>query len=385
MKEKKLPYDLNTIVLYLQNKNLYESLGLPLIEKYTKAQYIINVDNVIEMLTERKNKRSIVNFLNSVKDDIKSGKFSVEDYVGITEQFIKSFQPKEIEEIVHIKTLANSNLDDIFKRSHYHKTGIWEIDNNIHGFFNGQLVVIASRPGAGKSTLALQIARNFDGDVLFVSLEMNRAELFARTLSSIANVESWKIEIKKMDNEEFKKVFNAAKILSNFGNILLIDSLSDMRKIINYMRELCEKKKIKAVVIDYLQLMTGSKGTTKNDQIQFVTRNLKLFAQEYNIPIILLSQLSREVERLDREPILSDLRESGAIEQDADVVIFLHKDLDADCIKLIVAKNRKGRVAKEKILFEKQYVRFGTVPENKKQMDIDRQENIQINMEYIHD
>jgi replicative DNA helicase len=142
------------------------------------------------------------------------------------------------------------------------------------------------------------------------------------------------------------------------------DGLSDKNKILSTMRRHVKRKGVKAIFLDYLQLVKGMDGSTRNEQVSDLTRSLKMFASEYSVPVVALSQLNRANEKIDREPILSDLRDSGSIEQDADAVVFLH---EKDGIYyLIQAKNRKVGSKKIEINFEKKYTRFGgsryTVP-----------------------
>lgn len=275
---------------------------------------------------------------------------------------------------ITIKEISAMSLDDIFSKSSYIKTNIEKLDEIIRGLFNTQLIIIAARPGKGKSSLALQIAENIKDNVLYFSLEMNRREMYARILSRYSEVESWKIMAKKLNDDEMKRVMGAHSKISPGIKIKLFDKISDINLIINEIKRSARKGKLKASFIDYLQLMKGSKGENQNLRIGNITGQLKNLAMELETPIVLLSQLSRGNEKESREPQLSDLRESGNIEQDADVVIFIHDG------EFIIAKNRNGKTGKFSIDFEKQFFRF----ESKYNKIENEDYSYQSRMEYIH-
>ena len=232
----------------------------------------------------------------------------------------------------------------------------------IRGFFNGQLIVIAARPGKGKSTLAWQFAQKINDGALFFSLEMGRDELYAKSISAVTDIEVDKIESKKMDSVEFAKLMKAHEGFTESMRLVLYDKPKSKSNIINTIRKEHKQRNIRVVFIDYLQLIAGGKGNNPNERIQNITMALKNLARELRIPIVLLSQLNREVEKSKRFPVLSDLRDSGAIEQDADLVLFLHEDDDT---YLIISKGRKVNTGKvtdgngtSLIYFNKKYSRF---------------------------
>jgi len=258
---------------------------------------------------------------------------------------------------ITLRDLAAINIEDVFQRHCAIPTGIDSIDNFIPGIYPGQLVIIAARPGLGKTSLALQIASNMPKTSLFFSLEMNNLELYARRLSGLSSVESWKIETSQINQDEALKIFNAQENIRNASNNLIImDRHSDINMIINMARKFIRRGNISAIFIDYLTLISGGRGENQNLRVADITRRLKTLAVEYNIPVILLSQLNRSVEHQNRYPLLSDLRDSGAIEQDADIVIFIHED-DGDTL-FVIAKNRKGRTGEINVQFEKEFTRF---------------------------
>jgi len=284
---------------------------------------------------------------------------------------------------IRLRDMARDELDSHYKRSRYILTGMPSIDEKIVGLFNGQLVVLASRPKIGKSTMALTWAQKHD--TLFFSLEMNRFEVYAKILSAEAGVESWKIEINKYDEpDERTRVEKAHESMRKKLKITLYDKRINHPFLINTIYSECQKRKPELVVIDYLQLIYGVKAESRNQAISEITRSLKQSAQDNEIPIVLLSQLSRDVEKTRREPVMSDLRDSGAIEADADVILFLHEKIDPETKEPvdfypIVAGNRKGKVGRiSGLYFEKEYSRFIDKTEA-------RYDPIKQRTEYFHD
>ena len=252
------------------------------------------------------------------------------------------------------------------------RVGISSLDNFIGGLNNSDLFILAARPGVGKTSLALNMAYNIAmssqynprKSVAFFSLEMSKEQLARRIISSACRIESEKLRLGKLDKEDWDallKVWHDDLRHVNFfidetGNLTALNMKSKLRKVPN----------LGLVVIDYLQLMTSSTHSDNRvQQLSEITRSLKLMAKELNVPVILLSQLSRGIEkRDDPTPQLSDLRDSGSIEQDADVVIFLSRDYyekDAaqkNVCTVHVAKNRHGSVGKVTLNWDGKYTVF---------------------------
>jgi len=318
---------------------------------YATAPAIIDLDTSIKFLYKKRNKQNLTELSIDVMDLIKQNK-NQDEIIDHISKKIETLNHVKSDDFISVQEMANKNLDDIFSKEIFVKSGIPELDDIIFALFNTQLIILAARPGQGKSSLALDIIENVPGKSLLFSLEMPRKQLYARLLSKYAEVEAWKIKIKKMNDEEFKKVAIAHNDLKSKLNIIFIDKAHDFNKMTRMIKKFCEKEKIKCIVIDYLQLIAGVKGENRNLVVSHMTRTLKNLAVEHELPIILLSQFSRDVEKQNREPILSDLRDSGSIEQDADVVLFLHDG------KIIVAKNRDGKIGSNTIFFNKQFTTF---------------------------
>ena len=250
-------------------------------------------------------------------------------------------------------------------------TGLRDLDTKINGLNKSDLLLIAARPAMGKTSFALNIglnvAKKYASTVAIFSLEMSREQLAMRLLSGESFVDSQKLMTGKLENEEWTKLTMAATSLSQ-TDIRVDDNPAITVAEMN--AKLRRVENLGLVIIDYLQLMTGSGyGKASENRVQVVgeiSRSLKIMAKELNVPVICLSQLSRAVEsRQDKRPIMSDLRESGAIEQDADAILFLYRDdyynensEEKNVAECIVAKNRHGETGTVKLQWLPQYTTF---------------------------
>lgn len=255
------------------------------------------------------------------------------------------------------------------------KTGFRDLDNKTAGLQKGDLVIIGARPAMGKTTFAQNIAYNIASinkkGVLFFSMEMGANEIVDRMLSDVSGVNNWNMRTGNISQEEFNRIGDAMGDLD--GLPLYIDDTSSMTivELRNKARRAMHDHDIGVVIIDYLQLIQGS-DRYKGNRVQEVTeisRGLKILARELNIPVVALAQLSRQVTgRDDPRPVLSDIRESGSIEQDADLVMFLHRPdyyrqnddnyEETHITELIIAKHRHGAVGKIELYFHPELLRF---------------------------
>ncbi|MDO5696087.1 MAG: replicative DNA helicase [Eubacteriales bacterium] len=248
-------------------------------------------------------------------------------------------------------------------------SGFKDLDERTSGFQKSDLILVAARPAMGKTAFCLNIALNaaMSGYTTAVfSLEMSAEQLGTRLLSMDSGVDSRKIRIGKLDRGEWDRVLVSSDKMA--GTELLMDDTAGIS--LGEVRSKCRKAKIEnnlgLVVIDYLQLMTGSGRENRQQEISEISRGLKLLAKELEVPVIALSQLSRACEsRQDHRPMLSDLRESGAIEQDADVVMFLYRDeyyhedsTDKGLAEVIIAKQRNGSTGTVKLTWIAEHTRF---------------------------
>ncbi|WP_297238681.1 replicative DNA helicase [uncultured Faecalicoccus sp.] len=257
------------------------------------------------------------------------------------------------------------------------RTGYTELDHITNGFQRGDLIILAARPAMGKSALALnfanEVAKLNEGAVAIFSLEMPADSLMKRLLSSESQVPANKLRDGKLTDAEMSRLNFSGSQLGE-RNIFIDDTSSiKVSQIFSKCRKLkTEYDKLSLVVIDYLQLITGTRSDSRQQEVSDISRNLKILAKELDCPVIALSQLARKVEeRNDHEPQLSDLRESGSIEQDADIVMFIYredyykkdqegeqKQDDPSIVDLSLAKHRNGSTGKIKLVFEKNISRF---------------------------
>ncbi|MCA9363406.1 replicative DNA helicase [Candidatus Kaiserbacteria bacterium] len=254
-------------------------------------------------------------------------------------------------------------------------SGFTALDNILAGFQKSDLIILAARPSMGKTTFALDLARNaallHGASVGIFSLEMSDQQLVDRMLAAEAGVDSWKLRTGRLSNDNEYEALQQAMHKLNDAPIHIIDD-ADMNivKMRSATRRLMNEHGVDLLIVDYLQLMSPT--ATKNSdsmvqQITEISRSLKILAKEMNIPVIALSQLSRAVEQRGGKPRLSDLRDSGSIEQDADVVMFIHredkmnKDKEAErpnIAEIMVEKHRNGAVGMAELYFDGQHVRF---------------------------
>jgi len=249
-------------------------------------------------------------------------------------------------------------------------TGFSDLDDKTSGLQGGDLIIIAGRPSMGKTTLAINIAENVSvagGVSLVVSLEMSAAQLAERSVSRFGEIDSRRMRNGKLSQDDYTKLTGALGRLQDQRLVIADDpSLASVARVRLAARKVRQRMgSLDLIVIDYLQLMRGE-GNNRNEELGGITRALKLVAREMGCPIILLSQLSRKVEeRTDKRPIMSDLRESGAIEQDADVILMAYRDdyYNPDSpmkglAEILIRKQRMGPLGEVTLVFQGQYSRF---------------------------
>ncbi|MCL1838206.1 MAG: replicative DNA helicase [Propionibacteriaceae bacterium] len=250
-------------------------------------------------------------------------------------------------------------------------TGFRELDELTNGLHPGQLIIVAARPAVGKSTLGLDLARaaaiQHSQATVFFSLEMTKSEIVMRLISAQAQVKLHNIRRGRLEDGDWNKIANHTSAVSSAP--LFIDDSPNMNimEIRSKARRLKRRNDLKLIIVDYLQLMSSGR-RVENRQVEVAefSRQLKLLAKELEVPVVAISQLNRDVEkRVDKKPLLSDLRESGALEQDADVVILLHREKDSESThedagmaKLIIAKHRNGQTKNLDLVFQGHFSRF---------------------------
>jgi len=327
-------------------------------EKSILRRLILSCDNIMgKSYEDNEEVNSIIEQAEKEIFDITQGRHKG-GFVSIKEVLLDSFS--RIEELAaHQGELTGLT------------TGFIDIDNKLSGLQKSDLILLAARPSMGKTALGVNIAINSaikaDASVAIFSLEMSKEQLAQRMISSVAHVDLQKIISGRLEEEEWLKIINVMAPLSQ-ANIFIDDtagiSLLEMKA---KCRRLKIEKGLDLVVIDYLQLMESeSRHESRQQEISSISRGLKALAKEMECPVIALSQLSRAPElRSDHRPILSDLRESGAIEQDADVVMFLYRDeyYNEDTDKknigeVIIAKHRNGPTGTVELVWKKEFTKF---------------------------
>lgn len=374
--------DLLTLKEQLRLRGKYDIInGFEYLVSLTSPMYsVANVEYYAEIVREKSTLRKLIKSANIISQESYDAK---EDAITITEKAEKEIfniiQHKE-NSYALIKDVLVDTFDNLEKLASQEEgiigipSGFADLDSKTLGFLPGQLVIVAARPAMGKSAFALNILTNAaiksNKSVVYFSLEMGKEELVNRILSAEAMVDSSKIRSGKLEDEDWISLTNASGTLSE-AKIILDDSagFSPIE-----LRARCRKLKMEydigLVVIDYLQLMDASKNNaSRQADISEISRSLKVLAREIGVPIIALSQLSRAPEqRPDHRPMLSDLRESGSIEQDADMVMFLYRDdyYNEDSEKkniaeVILAKHRSGSTGTVELLWLGNYTKFANI------------------------
>ena len=367
LKEKGEPVDVVTIANKLSEMDVSpEVAGMPfLTELVTNTPVTTNVRSYAKIVKEKASLRTLIRATNNVVNDCYAGTDGVDAVFERTEKEIFSIlQNRGAKDTVPIKDVVMKVLDDIETASKNRgavtgvPTGFLDLDSMTAGLQKSDLLLIAARPSMGKTAFALNIAQHIAfhekrGAAIF-SLEMSKEQLVKRLLAMESKVEATKLRTGSLTDGDWQPLIEGASIIGDSN--LIIDDTPAIS--VSEMRSKCRKYKLEhpdlsVIMIDYLQLMTTS-GRSESHQLEIaeISRSLKALARELDLPVIALSQLSRAVEsRPDKRPMLSDLRDSGAIEQDADVVMFIyrddyyHKDTDKKGVsEIIIAKQRNGPV-----------------------------------------
>jgi len=335
-----------------------------------------NIDYYSQIVKEKFILRQIIQVSRNISMEAYDSKEDVTNILDKAEQILFNVSQdaqkgrfKKIEPILHevLDVWGNRKAGKLSGLA----SGFYELDNILSGFKKNDFVVIAGRPSMGKTALALNFARNIASNnkykVGFFSLEMSSEQLVERLITSEAKIDSNLVRTGRLPKHDWKKVSNAANILSQ-ANIYIDDSADlNILELRAKARQLKAEKKIDILFVDYIQLLNAPGRTeSRQQEISYISRSLKALAKELHIPVVSLSQLSRAVEsRIDHRPIMSDLRESGAIEQDADVVLFIYRKFvyskneeDAGLGELIVAKHRNGPTGNVKVSFIDKFAQF---------------------------
>ena len=378
---KSEPIDILTLKDELESMNKFEQVGgyeylasLP-----DKVPTTANVQKYIKIVEEKSILRNLIRTANEIIELGYNPTEDVEDIMDGAEKNIfdimQSKNQKGYSPIKDVLVESFTKLEELYNRKQHITgvpTGFSELDYKTAGLHGSELILVAARPAMGKTAFALNIATNAalrgNAPVAIFSLEMSKDQLVNRILCSEAMVDSNKVRTGKLEEDDWIKLAGAIGPLSE-SEIYIDDTPGiSVMEIRTKCRKLKKEKKIGLVVIDYLQLVQGSNKRigSREQEISEISRSLKILAKEINVPVIALSQLSRAVEqRPDHRPMLSDLRESGAIEQDADIVMFLYRDdyynkesEKKDIAEVIIAKQRGGSTGTVELLWMGNYTKF---------------------------
>jgi replicative DNA helicase len=373
------PVDLITAVAALEREGTLDDVGgrLYLRDLTDQVPTPASAGHYAMIVSRAALRRRLISAAAEIMDTAYVSSDDAETVADAAEQRIYDVARREDkEEIAMLRELVDQamlDLETIQNRESAYTglpTGFRDLDDLTSGLQPGNLIVIAARPGVGKSSLAMNMARNVSVDehpVAVFSLEMSRYEIGMRLLCAEARVPWDRIRSKRVGPQDWSNVVHAAEILHDAplhivdaGNVNIVDIRAKARR----MRT--SRKGLSLIIVDYMQLMTSPNARrpdNRQQEVAEISRSLKLLAKELHIPVVALSQLNRNPEtRADKRPQLSDLRESGAIEQDSDVVMFIHRD-DSDPEKkreaeLIIAKHRNGPTGSVRLNFEPALTQF---------------------------
>ncbi|MCM1386953.1 MAG: replicative DNA helicase [Bacillus sp. (in: Bacteria)] len=341
-----------------------------------------NIKYYANIVAEKSTLRKLIKLNEEIANTCYVGKENLEVILEDTEKRVFDLvQRRNMDDFVPIRQIVMNAMDRIERASHNKgnvtgvATGFIDLDYRTAGMQPSDLILVAARPSMGKTAFVLNIAQYVafkqNQTVAIFSLEMSKEQLVNRLFSMESKVDSQHLRTGNLSDDEWEKLIESAGIIGKSN--LIIDDTPGIS--ISELRSKCRKYKLEhhldMIIIDYLQLMSGSgRGTdSRQQEISDISRSLKALARELNVPVIALSQLSRAVEqRPDHRPMLSDLRESGAIEQDADVVMFIYRDdyYNKDTEKrniaeIIIAKQRNGPIGTVELVWLPDFTKFGNL------------------------
>ncbi|MDO4963084.1 MAG: replicative DNA helicase [bacterium] len=373
--EKGSVVDLTTVADELNNRNWLKNIGdidylTEIIESVPSSA---NIDEYIKIVEDKAILRRLIDEATSIITDSYNTSNNIGEVIEQAEKKIfdvsKSLRSTEFKSIQDVLYKAQSDLEKLAQNKGDITgipTGFYELDKITSGFHPHELIIIAARPGMGKTAIALNmvtnIAINSKKTVALFNMEMGAEQLAMRMLSNVGRIEGSKLKTGNLEHSDWKRVNEAISRLS--GTKIYIDDTAG--NTVGEIRSKCRKlatspSGLDIVVIDYLTLIQGSSknGSNRQQEVADISRALKTMAMELNVPVIALSQLSRGIEkRDDKKPMLSDLRESGAIEQDADIVAFLHcsdeeREKENSLMEFVIRKHRNGPLKDIPLLFQR--------------------------------
>ncbi len=383
LNDKGYPVDLVTLQDKLKEKDVPPEVSslefvrdlLGMVTTSANIKYYANI------VAEKSTLRRLIRLNEEIANTCYTGKESLENILEDTEKRVfQLVQKRNTEDFTPIRQVVMNAMDRIEAASRQKgtvtgiATGFLDLDYRTAGLQPSDLILIAARPSMGKTAFVLNIAQHIafklDLTVAIFSLEMSKEQLVNRLFSLQSSVDAQKLRTGQLDDEEWEKLIESAGVIGRSN--LFIDDTPGIS--IAELRTKCRKLKLEhnlsIIIIDYLQLMSGSgKSDSRQQEISDISRALKGLARELHVPVVALSQLSRAVEqRPDHRPMMSDLRESGAIEQDADVVMFIYRDdyynhdtEKKDIAEIIIGKQRNGPIGTVELAWLPKYTRFANL------------------------
>ena len=380
---KKNAIDIISLTTYLQDEGLLKQIGgiKVLIELHQQIPNLVYLHDYIRLLQDKFLRRTLIKLgyetinssyitnipLEGIINDLETQLFNLKNKTHGSYALMRDNSELFFNIFLKLKDKSlNSSLSGL-------SSGFYDLDSITQGFHKSDLIIVAGRPSMGKTAFSLNVALNilkmYKTAVLFFSLEMSKEQLIYRMLSNETQISTVQLRCGQIYKKDWLVLNNIFKTLARLPFFIVDQPDISTQEIRSTVKKLnFEKKGVGLIIIDYLQLMQSTAIPTHNrvQELTQITRSLKIIAREFDIPIIALSQLSRNVEnRLSKKPILSDLRESGSIEQDADVVLMLSKDNsynlntnEKSLIELTIAKHRNGPIGSIKLEFNPTYTKF---------------------------
>ena len=386
----------------LQNDKFNEDVFIEIIS----SSPLSNSAAYIDEIKEKAIKRELVKLTSQIKEVAVDQDLPSDDVLDVIQKKLYEISldatTKEFRDSPEMVSSTIKHIHEMKKRGNNGiigvDTGFRELNEHTAGFTEGQLIIVAARPAMGKTSLVLNMAQKALDDgrgVAIFSLEMPAEELMTRMLSAKTSIPLQGLKIGDMNDEQWSNLTRASDEISRQKLFVDDDSLININQMRSKLRKLkMQHPEISIMIVDYLQLMSGTSGKERHLEVSEISRGLKLLARELNMPIVALSQLNRGVEsRHDKRPMLSDIRESGSIEQDADIILFVYRDdvyrireekekekkakaegqeyksaffeKPEEDAELIIGKNRSGPVGVANIVFQKRFTRFvdkGSMP-----------------------
>ena len=380
--QKDIPVDMITLIEHLRStEKLDEAGGISYITEISgSVPSTANLTSYIQIVEDKSTLRRLIRSATEIIETSYNKQDDVDAVVDLAEKNVFNIsEKKNASDFEPMSTVLERGFEEI-ERIYNNKgettgvpSGFKDLDEKTSGFQSGDMVLIAARPSMGKTTFALNLAQHAalraGKSVAIFSLEMSKEQLAYKLLCAEANVDMLKLRTGDLDERDWENIARASGPLADAK--IFIDDTAGVS--IMEMRSKCRRLKmehgIDMILIDYLQLMSGSGGESRQQEVSEISRSIKAIAKELKCPVIALSQLSRAPEqRADHRPMLSDLRESGSIEQDADLVMFLYRDEyydkeseDKNVAECIIAKQRNGPVGTVKLAWLGQYSKFGSL------------------------